>query len=132
MVLQTAVPGWHSFTLTYGILNVPPFAAAGPGPTTTLSTLAVAAPLELLLELPLELLELLLELLELLLEVLLELPELLPELLVLLTVPPPPPPPQPATRQAPTHTIQCKRWFMQQSRYGSSDTDTPAGTRLGI
>jgi len=129
IVAQVDVLGWHSVTLTYGMLKVPPLAAGGPDPTVTLTTLAVAAPLELLLEL---LVELPLELLELLEELLLVLLELLELLAVLgLLLPPPPPPPHPAIRHAPSHTIQRTRWFMHQSRYGSPVTDTPAGTRLG-
>src|SRR5580693_3021155 len=52
MVAQVVVPGWHSFTLAYGILNVPPIAAAGPGPTVTVTTFGTRAPLELLELLP--------------------------------------------------------------------------------
>ena len=104
MVAQVVVPGWHSFTLAYGILNVPPFAAAGPGPTVIATTFDTAAPLELLLELPLPL-ELPPELLELL------------EALGTLALVPPPPPPQPARTHAPSNTVQQRRWLMQQPRY---------------
>jgi hypothetical protein len=94
IVAQVLVPGLQTFTLTYGILNVPPIAAAGPGPTVTATLFDALAPLELL------------ELLappELLLP-----PKLLPE---------PPPPPQPASTHRPSHTVHRKRWLMHQSRY---------------
>jgi hypothetical protein len=100
MVAQVVVPGWHSFTLAYGILNVPPIAAAGPGPTVTAMTFEAVAPLELLLELP-ELLELALPL------------ELLLELLALVPLPPP----QPARMHRPSHRVHRKRWLMDQTRY---------------
>src|ERR1700681_224090 len=51
MVAQVVVPGLQTFTLAYGILNVPPIAAAGPAPTVSVTTFETAAPLELLLEL---------------------------------------------------------------------------------
>jgi hypothetical protein len=89
MVAQVLVPGRQIFTLTYGILNVPPFAAAGPGPTATAMLFDAVAPLELLAPL------LLPELLDVLLA-----PRLLPEL---------PPPPQPASTHTPSHTVHRKR-----------------------
>jgi hypothetical protein len=97
IVAQVVVPGLHTVTLTYGILNVPAPAVAGPGPTVTATLFDAVAPLELLeLPEPLELLEVP------------GLVKLLPEL---------PPPPQPASTHRPSHRVHRKRWLMHQPRY---------------